>query len=32
MGYILLEDGTEIFPALNPNWENPYTKQGRYYE
>ena len=32
LGYIMTASGVELFPALNPNWENPYTKQGREYE
>lgn len=31
MGYIRTAAGVELYPALNPNWENPYEKQGRYY-
>jgi len=31
MGYIRTAAGTELYPALNPNWENPYEKLGRYY-
>ncbi len=32
LGYIMTASGVELYPALNPNWENPYTKHGRYYE
>jgi len=31
MGYIRTAAGVELYPALNPNWENPYEKLGRYY-
>jgi len=31
LGYIRTAAGVELYPALNPNWENPYEKQGRYY-
>ena len=31
MGYIMTATGVELFPALNPAWESPYEKQGRYY-
>ncbi len=29
LGYILTEGGQELYPALNPNWEDPYAKEGR---
>lgn len=32
LGYILTASGQELYPALNPSWESPYEKQGRYYE
>ena len=32
LGYIMTEYGQELYPALNPSWESPYEKQGRYYE
>ena len=32
LGYIMTASGVELYPALNPEWENPYTKLGRYYE
>lgn len=32
LGYVRTASGLELYPALNPNWENPYEKQGRYYE
>lgn len=31
LGYVTTEGGTEIYPRLNPAWENPYTKNGRKY-
>ena len=31
MGYVRTASGLELYPALNPNWESPYEKQGRYY-
>lgn len=32
LGYIMTDHGQELYPALNPKWDNPYIIQGRYYE